>query len=128
MNGEVNGSETSPTIANTEHDLQERFPATTEGMEISDSAEPDLDWKAGKEEWAIIIVLAVVSLMVALDATILVTALPVSGNDMDGLSNVRLIDPVHSYESSWECNRYLLDGYSLPAHPSCLPAIHHRSV
>ena len=35
------------------------------------------EWKAGKGEWLIILVLAVVSLMVAIDATILVTALPV---------------------------------------------------
>lgn len=41
------------------------------------STEAELDWKVGKEEWAIVIVLAIVSLMVALDATILVTALPV---------------------------------------------------
>ena len=36
------------------------------------------DWKAGRGEWMIIIVLAIVSLMVALDATILVSALSVS--------------------------------------------------
>lgn len=35
-------------------------------------------WKAGRKEWMIIIVLAIVSLMVALDATILVPVLPVS--------------------------------------------------
>ena len=34
-------------------------------------------WKAGKGEWLIIIFLAIISLMVAIDATILVTALPV---------------------------------------------------
>ena len=38
----------------------------------------DQEWKAGKKEWMIIIVLAIVSLMVALDATILVPVLPVS--------------------------------------------------
>lgn len=35
-------------------------------------------WKASKREWLIVIALAIVSLMVAIDATILVTALPVS--------------------------------------------------
>ena len=34
-------------------------------------------WKVSKHEWTIIIVIAIVSLMVALDATILVTVLPV---------------------------------------------------
>lgn len=38
----------------------------------------DPEWKAGRDEWLIIIVLAIVSLMVALDATILVPVLPVS--------------------------------------------------
>ena len=36
------------------------------------------EWRAGKSEWMIIIVIAIVSLMVALDATILVPVLPVS--------------------------------------------------
>lgn len=40
-------------------------------------ATPDREWKAGKEEWLIILVIAIVSLMVALDATILVPVLPV---------------------------------------------------
>ena len=37
------------------------------------------EWKAGKSEWMVIIVIAIVSLMVALDATIVVPILPVSG-------------------------------------------------
>ena len=47
-------------------------------------------WKAGKGEWMIIIVMAIVSLMVAIDATILVPALPV-GSRMFYSINVRLI-------------------------------------
>ncbi len=43
------------------------------------SAASDPEWKAGRDEWMVIIVLAIVSLMVALDATILVPVLPVSG-------------------------------------------------
>lgn len=35
-------------------------------------------WKAGPRAWLIVLTLSFVSLMVALDATILVTALPVS--------------------------------------------------
>lgn len=41
-----------------------------------DEKEPD--WKPGKQEWAVMITLAIVSMMVALDATVLVPALPVS--------------------------------------------------
>ncbi|KAF2144354.1 uncharacterized protein K452DRAFT_295815 [Aplosporella prunicola CBS 121167] len=45
----------------------------TEGNATSQDAP---EWKAGKAEWTIIIVLAFVSLMVSIDATILVPALP----------------------------------------------------
>lgn len=37
-----------------------------------------VEWTPGKEEWRAMITMAIVSLMVALDATILVPALPVS--------------------------------------------------
>ena len=39
---------------------------------------PPEEWKAGRQEWLIMITLVVISLMAAIDATILVTALPVS--------------------------------------------------
>ena len=54
--------------------LQDADPAMTT---------PDLEWKAGKEEWMIILVIAIVSLMVALDATILVPVLPVGASQLD---------------------------------------------
>ncbi len=44
------------------------------------TATPDREWKAGKEEWMIILVITTISLMVALDATILVSALPVGAS------------------------------------------------
>ena len=40
---------------------------------------PQGEWRAGKSEWMIIIVISIVSLIVGLDATILVPILPVSG-------------------------------------------------
>lgn len=46
-----------------------------------ESTASEQEWKAGRREWMIIIVLAIVSLMVALDATILVPVLPVSAFD-----------------------------------------------
>jgi hypothetical protein len=39
---------------------------------------PEVEWKPGKQEWAVMLTLALISLMVALDATILVSVLPVS--------------------------------------------------
>lgn len=38
----------------------------------------EVEWKPGKKEYAVMITLAIISLMVALDATILVSVLPVS--------------------------------------------------
>lgn len=38
---------------------------------------PEPEWKPGKQEYAVMLTLAVISLMVALDATILVSVLPV---------------------------------------------------
>ena len=67
--------------APTETDLHplanvSRLPAGQNAQEKSKN--PPREWKAGRGEWMIIIVLAIVSLMVALDATILVSALSVS--------------------------------------------------
>lgn len=39
---------------------------------------PEVEWKPSSKEYAVMITLAVISLMVALDATILVSVLPVS--------------------------------------------------
>ncbi|KAI9784712.1 MAG: hypothetical protein M1835_003515 [Candelina submexicana] len=43
---------------------------------MGESLPSEQAWKAGRKEWMIIIVLAIISLMVALDATILVPVLP----------------------------------------------------
>lgn len=43
-----------------------------------DETELFTDWKAGRQEWLIMIVLLIVSLMASIDATILVPVLPVS--------------------------------------------------
>ena len=55
----------------------------TDHVPVPATATPDLEWKAGKEEWMVILVIAIVSLMVALDATILVPVLPVGGSEGD---------------------------------------------
>jgi len=49
----------------------------TQVASATSTATPAIEWKAGKQEWLIVICLATVSLMVALDATIIVTPLPV---------------------------------------------------
>ena len=49
----------------------------TQVASATSTTTPEDEWKAGKQEWLIVICLATVSLMVALDATIIVTPLPV---------------------------------------------------
>lgn len=70
--------ENYPTEKAPSREREDDKPAIASGglnQALTDDPRPE--WKAGKGEWLIIVVLAIVSLMVAIDATILVTALPV---------------------------------------------------
>jgi ABC-type cobalt transport system substrate-binding protein len=49
-----------------------------DGAELEKAPLPEPEWKPGRGEYAVMLTLAVISLMVSLDATILVPALPVS--------------------------------------------------
>ena len=64
-------------------DLKHYSESTSPQRPDPASATPDQEWKAGKEEWMIILVITTVSLMVTLDVTILVSALPVGGSKSD---------------------------------------------
>ena len=69
------------TLSGTEKKTSETRESSTSLNRQGSVKEPNTsgeDWKAGRAEWMIIIVIAIVSLMVALDATILVPVLPVS--------------------------------------------------
>lgn len=57
-----------------------------------------LDWIPGRQEWFVMITLATISLMVALDATILVPVLPTLAVDLHGTAN----------EALWTGTSYLL--------------------
>lgn len=48
------------------------------GAQMERGETPEVEWKPGKKEYAVMLTLALISLMVALDATILVSVLPVS--------------------------------------------------
>ncbi|KAL2015435.1 hypothetical protein VTK56DRAFT_5501 [Thermocarpiscus australiensis] len=56
------------------------------------------DWKPGKQEYAVMLTLALISLMVALDATILVSVLPTLALDLGGTST----------DAFWAGTSYLL--------------------
>lgn len=58
---------------------QPQTPVNVEEGRSSAQEERDgIEWKPGRQEYAVMITIATVSLMVALDATILVPVLPVS--------------------------------------------------
>ena len=69
----------STELQDQDKDVPSKVRQSMTQATLQDTPDVDLeDWKAGRSEWMIIIVMAVVSLMVALDATILVPVLPVS--------------------------------------------------
>ncbi|OIW27919.1 MFS general substrate transporter [Coniochaeta ligniaria NRRL 30616] len=63
-----------------------------------DGRKPKSEWKPGKQEYAVMVTIAVVSLMVALDATILVPVLPTLAVDLGGTTS----------EAFWAGTSYLL--------------------
>jgi hypothetical protein len=70
--------ENSPTEKTPRGNREHDSPAITSDLPNQLSTEdPPPEWKAGKGEWLIILVLSIVYLMVAIDATILATALQV---------------------------------------------------
>jgi len=66
------------SLANDDADLVAGKDSAINVTDTSSTTPPPSQWKAGKQEWLIVICLATVSLMVALDATIVVPVLPVS--------------------------------------------------
>ncbi|KAK1658017.1 major facilitator superfamily transporter [Colletotrichum godetiae] len=67
-------------------------------MNITESQSSELEWTPGQAEYAIVITISIVSLMVALDATILVPVLPNLALDLGGSAT-------HSF---WAGTSYLL--------------------
>ena len=58
--------------------ITEKSPRTSHSSGISlPTEDPFEEWKAGRQEWLIIITLVLISLMASIDATILVPVLPV---------------------------------------------------
>lgn len=71
----------APAPAGVHEDAATHNNFTSEKSLATSSVEnPAEEWKAGRQEWLIMITLVVISLMAAIDATILVTALPVSND------------------------------------------------
>ena len=75
------GSRTMPANRQAEYSVLRRDGETGSmaGPQLEQGLTGDADdWKPGKKEYAVMLTIALISLMVALDATILVSVLPVS--------------------------------------------------
>lgn len=83
-----------------EIEKQGRMDITVTDIEATtaEKEEKVSEWKPRRQEWMVMITLAIISLMVALDATILVPVLPTLAVDLHGTAN----------EALWTGTSYLL--------------------
>ncbi|KAK3997976.1 major facilitator superfamily domain-containing protein [Cladorrhinum sp. PSN332] len=75
-----------PTRRRAEFSVMRRDGETSsmEGAQLEQQLLGDAEWKPGKQEYAVMLTIALISLMVALDATILVSVLPTLAIDLGG--------------------------------------------
>ena len=76
--------QSSLSLSNESNEWASKPPPAESTSETSDQTlvgDQDLEWKAGRREWLVMITLMIVSLMTALDASILVPVLPVGVSD-----------------------------------------------
>ncbi|KAJ4291343.1 hypothetical protein N0V88_006351 [Collariella sp. IMI 366227] len=71
---------------------------SSEAVQLERGEASEVPWKPGKREFAVMITLAIISLMVALDATILVSVLPTLAVDLGGTTT----------DAFWAGTSYLL--------------------
>ncbi|TAQ90889.1 hypothetical protein B7494_g785 [Chlorociboria aeruginascens] len=78
----------SPVSSNNEKQDEQSLRGGVSDLEsarvLRAAGEPDREWKAGKREWLIIIVLVIISLLASIDATILVSVLPKLALELHG--------------------------------------------
>ena len=88
-----------PRTGNTETDDDEEvLVRVLDPSKLEENIPSYEDWKPGKQELAVMITMAIISLMVALDATILVSVLPTLAEDFGGTST----------DAFWAGTSYLL--------------------
>ncbi|KAL2020318.1 hypothetical protein VTK56DRAFT_8546 [Thermocarpiscus australiensis] len=73
-------------------------PATVDVAQLENGTPAKADWRPGRQEYAVMLTLAFISLMVALDATILVSVLPTLALDLGGTAT----------DAFWAGTSYLL--------------------
>jgi hypothetical protein len=98
--------------------------ASSSRMDLEKAVEKPEEWKPEKKEWFIMISLSVISFMVALDATILVTVLPVRLNTIR-IKDARLtLQTANSAFAQRHFDRCLLGRDIVPPDQRRLPTRH----
>jgi hypothetical protein len=83
------------TPTSTEPSAHEK-PSVPVPDDVKSAKSSQVEWKPQKQEYLVMLTLSIISLMVALDATILVTVLPVSYMSIDLASRRLTIGQDHS--------------------------------
>ena len=99
--GQNFANHTPPTSLHSNIDIEKQGRMDVVGTDIEAKSRKEdeaPDWKPQRHEWMVMITLATISLMVALDATILVPVLPTLAVDLHGTAN----------EALWTGTSYLL--------------------
>jgi hypothetical protein len=115
------------TPTSTEHSAHEK-PSVPVPADIESAKSGQVEWKPQKQEYLVMLTLSIISLMVALDATILVTVLPVSYMSIDLTSRRLTIGQDHSQRSPRLCHRCFLGRHFLPVGLCSLSAFHRSFV
>ena len=92
--------------------------------DVESAKSSQVEWKPQKQEYLVMLTLSIISLMVALDATILVTVLPVSYMSVDLTARRLTIGQDHNERSPRLCHRCFLDRHLLPVGLCSLSAFH----
>ena len=90
------------------------------------SKTPEEQWKPGTKEWAVMLTFVISNVAVALDASILVTVLPVRPSLHLEFSQLIVLDFGH--QAHWHSFRSLLDWHVIPPRIRCRPAFHSRAL
>jgi hypothetical protein len=85
-----------PSTPTSTEPLAHEKPSIPVPDDVESAKGSQVEWKPQKQEYLVMLTLSIISLMVALDATILVTVLPVSYMSVDLTSRRLTIGQDHS--------------------------------
>lgn len=108
----------------------ESFPKGSAALSLHSNSESDgaTEWRPRKGEYLVMITVSIISLMVALDATILVPVLPVSYLVFEGSGHVCLMLEDACTITQRNVDGCFLGRHIIPSNKRCLPAFHSSAL